>query len=105
MADFWGKLGNAIPKKGYSKYGKSIDRKLKPKRRKHKPAPRKPVATKNKQKSNIRFPGERDAKWRPYLTFTSREKAFSMAKHLKETDGYPTRVDGIAGGYQVWIKS
>ena len=99
MADFWGMLGKSIPKKGYSKYGKSLDRKLKVKRRKRKPAPRKPAPKQAKMAK------EKPLKWRPFKTFDSREKAFSMAKHLKETDGYQTRVDGTGRGYQVWIKS
>lgn len=98
MADFWGKLGNAIPKKGYSKYGNSLDRKLKPRRRKHKPAPRKPAS------KQVKTPKERPLKWRPYKTFKDREIAFREARMLREHDGYQTRVDGTARGYQVWIK-
>ena len=99
MADFWGMLGKSIPKKGYSKYGKSIDRKLKVKRRKHKPVP---VKSAPKQ---VKMAKEKPLKWRPDKTFKDREAAFKWARTLKEKDGYQTRVDGTGRGYQVWIKS
>jgi len=97
MADFWGKLGNSIPKKGYSKYGKSIDRKLKVKRRKHKAS--KP------QKAQKASKPKPEPKWHPVRTYQSKQQALSAAESLRKAQGCPTRVDGTGRGYQVWIKS
>lgn len=111
MADFWGMLGKAVPKKGYSKYGKSIDKKVthasKSAARKRKSN----VARLKKEKAQklapkrAKTPKEKPLKWRPHSTFQNKEKALAWARTLKEKDGYPTRVDGTGRGYQVWIKS
>ena len=93
---FWEGLGNTVPKKGYSKHTRKIARKVskKPLHEARKPITRKKHMTKQKA-----------LKWRAFKTYESKDKALSMARHLRETDGYQTRVDGTARGYQVWIKS
>jgi hypothetical protein len=111
MADFWGMLGKSIPKKGYSKYGKSIDRKVSrvsksaAKKRKANVARLKKEKAQKIAPKRAKTPKEKPLKWRPYKTFKDREIAFREARLLREHDNYQTRVDGTARGYQVWIKS
>ena len=110
MADFWGKLGNSIPKKGYSKYGKSIDKKV---TRASKSAARKRKAHISKIKKSFASKPQKvqkaskpkpEPKWHPVRTYQSKQQALSAAESLRKAQGCPTRVDGTARGYQVWIK-
>ena len=104
MADFWGMLGKSIPKKGYSKYGKSIDRKV---RRVAKSAARKRKASGRIKAQKVRQESKPkpEPKWHPVRTYQSKSQALAAAESLRKSKGCPTRVDGTARGYQVWIKS
>ena len=111
MADFWGMLGKSVPKKGYSKYGKSIDKKV---TRASKSAARKRksnVAQLKKEKAQKARVSQKaskpkpEPKWHPVRTYQNKQQALSAAESLRKAQGCPTRVDGTARGYQVWIKS
>ncbi len=109
MTDFWSRLGKAVPKKGYAKKGKAIDKKISAasrsaaRKRKANVAQPKKEKPQKKQAAPVRKV-KGTATWK-YRDIKQTREGFQKAVAQYQAQGLETRVDGTGSGYVIYTRS